>query len=237
MKQMEFIKILTKSLKENSVSDVNEIIEDYNDHFEYKLLDGYTEEEISRKLGDPQELATQYESDYVATVQTNKVITYFGLSVTDFFAAIFIIILCGWIIVSFATSLVSLAIFGTLFTGITPFSWFPTMPYWCGAIISIWFLSFFVLMLVVTYYSYLYLRQLIKALSRFNKNSINQAQGNPILPSVGTTPILNKKTSRVIRKTIQLSLSAFAISLILGFLVCWIVSGNIEFWHAFGWFM
>jgi len=124
-----------------------------------------------------------------------------------------------------------------LFTGITPFSWFPTMPYWCGAIISIWFLSFFVLMLVVTYYSFLYLKQLISALSRFNKNSVNQVHGNPVLPSIGTTPILNKKKSRIIRKILQLSLSAFAISIILGYLVCWIVSGSVEFWHAFGWFM
>lgn len=237
MNQKEFIRLLSKALKDNDVTDITEIIEEYNYHFEYKLMDGYTEEEISTKLGNPIDLANQYESTYVSTHRPNKYLSFVSLGIMNFFALNFLLIIAGWIIISFATSLVSFGIFGVLFVGVTPFEWFPTMPYWCGAIISIWFLSFFVLMIVVTYYSFLYLKQLVKSLSRFNKNTINQVKGTPTLPNIGTTPSLNNKTARIIRKTLQLSLSAFAISIILGYLVCWIVSGNVEFWHAFGWFM
>ena len=237
MKQTEFIKLLAKTLNENKVIDIEEIVEEYNDHYEYKLLDGYTEDEISKKLGNPTDLASQYEtSDITQSESSHKVLIYTGLLFGDIFMAMFYIILISWIIVSSAFSVVNFAIFGTLFIGVIPFSWFPVIPYWCGAILSISLLSLGVFMIVVTYYSYLYLKQVFKSYKRFHNNSINQVCHRPTLPSISSTPILNKKTSRLVRKVIQLSLTTFAVSFILGYVVCSITSGNIEFWHAFGWF-
>lgn len=37
--------------------DAGEILEEYEQHFAFKLADGYTEQEIARNLGSPFEIA------------------------------------------------------------------------------------------------------------------------------------------------------------------------------------
>ena len=61
MKKNEFLAKLTSVLEKNQVADAAEIIEEYAQHFAFKLADGYSEEEIAARLGDPEQLAMQYE--------------------------------------------------------------------------------------------------------------------------------------------------------------------------------
>ncbi len=58
----QFLDLLKEELKHNNVPDAEDIIEEYEQHFSFKLADGYSEEEISAKLGDPKSLADQYDS-------------------------------------------------------------------------------------------------------------------------------------------------------------------------------
>ena len=62
MTKNQFIDLLKEELKHNNVPDAEDIIEKYEQHFSFKLADGYSEEEISAKLGDPKSLADQYDS-------------------------------------------------------------------------------------------------------------------------------------------------------------------------------
>ena len=50
MNRNEFIETLTKKLRENNISDIDEIIAEYEEHFNFKLSDGYSEEEIAALL-------------------------------------------------------------------------------------------------------------------------------------------------------------------------------------------
>ena len=49
-----------KELKARGVADAADIEEEYEQHFAFKLADGYSEEEIAAKLGGPAKLAAQF---------------------------------------------------------------------------------------------------------------------------------------------------------------------------------
>ena len=55
----EFLLQLKNELK-NNISDTDDILSEYEQHFAFKCADGFSEEEIAAKLGDPAELASQF---------------------------------------------------------------------------------------------------------------------------------------------------------------------------------
>ena len=62
MTKSEFLSKLAYELKKNNISDAHDIISEYEQHFAFKTADGFSEEEIAAKLGDPAVLAAQFES-------------------------------------------------------------------------------------------------------------------------------------------------------------------------------
>lgn len=237
MKQRMFIEVLEKKLIQNKVSDIEEIISEYQEHFSYKLEDGYSEEEISIKLGDPTLLANQYAEDNEEPIQNKKFLSVLGLGVLDPFAFMFLVLFIAWIIVLFVFSLSVLGIGFSLFLNISPMGLIPYLPYWCGAVLGVSMISLSILSFVGTYYSYLYLKQVSKSYLRFHKNVFAVANNRPTLPSLSNHPLLSKKKSRRLRSVILMSLNAFAVSFIIGYLVCAIFAESFEFWHVFNWFV
>ena len=63
MTKNEFLSKLADELRKNNVSDADEIISEYEQHFAFKMADGFSEEEIAAKLGDPAAVAAQFESE------------------------------------------------------------------------------------------------------------------------------------------------------------------------------
>ena len=57
MNKKEFMDKLKNSLLESGISDMEDILNEYEEHFLFKMADGFSEEEVSLKLGDPKELA------------------------------------------------------------------------------------------------------------------------------------------------------------------------------------
>lgn len=57
MKKNEFMTKLADELKKRGVEDADDVAAEYEQHFAFKLADGYSEEEIAAKLGDPVALA------------------------------------------------------------------------------------------------------------------------------------------------------------------------------------
>lgn len=237
MNKKLFIDTLTKHLKENNVTDIDDILFEYIEHFNYKLEDGYSEKEISIKLGDPIFLASQYKGINVVPEKNKLIFTITGLIFSDIFMLSFLIIFIAWIVVLFVFSITSLGIGILLFTNLNVYDLIPYLPYWNGAILGISFVSMFILSIVGTYYNYLYLKQLTKSYMRFHKNSIAQSTGNPSLPSLAIHPKLSKVTSRRLRSVVLFTLNAFAISFILGYLVSSFTAKSFEFWHVYDWFV
>lgn len=62
MTKQQFIETLEIELKRRNISEISDIIEEYEQHFAFKLADGYAEEEIAAKLGDPKGIAAQYDA-------------------------------------------------------------------------------------------------------------------------------------------------------------------------------
>lgn len=57
MTKNEFMARLTSELQKRNVADAADVVEEYEQHFAFKLADGYAEEEIAARLGDPAALA------------------------------------------------------------------------------------------------------------------------------------------------------------------------------------
>ena len=63
MTKNEFLSRLEAELEARRVPEPEDILGEYRRHFEYKLADGYSEEEIAARLGAPEELAAQSEPE------------------------------------------------------------------------------------------------------------------------------------------------------------------------------
>ncbi len=60
MTKKQYLDALEKELRSRRVADVEEVLSDYEAHFARKAADGYSEEDIARKLGTPQDIANDF---------------------------------------------------------------------------------------------------------------------------------------------------------------------------------
>ena len=61
MTKTEFMTQLAAELHKRNIADAADVLEEYEQHFAFKLADGYSEEEIAARLGRPAELAAQFD--------------------------------------------------------------------------------------------------------------------------------------------------------------------------------
>ena len=78
MTKLEFMTQLERALKKHGAADCEDIMEEYEQHFAFKLADGYSEEEISAKLGAPEELAQQFAPAAQKKPGAGRFFTVFG---------------------------------------------------------------------------------------------------------------------------------------------------------------
>ena len=236
MKKNEFLAKLTSVLEKNQVADAAEIIEEYAQHFAFKLADGYSEEEIAARLGDPEQLAMQYERGSSAATKGSGVLTKIGVGFADVFAGLFFLLLAAAGLVIAAAAIAFAAVGVCMIAGASPYSLIPSMPYWCGAIIGVSLVALGVLAAVGCIYYWALIRQLVRSFGRFQHNIIAAATGDPVLPSLPAHVQLAPKTNRRLRSLALIALLAFAVCFILAIVACVLSAGNIQFWHTWGWF-
>ena len=118
MTKSEFMTAPAAELNQRKIEDSEDILDEYRQHFAFKLADGYTEEEIAAKLGDPVRLAAQFEpSDTSRSGEKHSAaLTWLWLSWADLFFGVFAALLIAFGLVLCACGLS----FGL--TGTTPFS-------------------------------------------------------------------------------------------------------------------
>lgn len=107
MKKTEFLNKLREELERRNVADAADILEEYEQHFGLKLADGFFEEEIAARLGDPAILAAQFDETERAPQKESgsKPLTVIGLGFADVFAGLFFLLLAGFGIVLAAAAL------------------------------------------------------------------------------------------------------------------------------------
>lgn len=237
MTKTEFLAKLAAGLQKNKVPDAKEIISEYQAHFAFKLADGFSEEEICAKLGDPALLAAQFE---MAGASAKPVwrpgFTAVGLGFTDLFAGVFFALLGAWALIlgAFAISCGALSV--CLLGDINLNGLIPPMPYWCGAVFGLTFLGLTVLAVVGAIYFAAFFRQLCRSFGRFHHNAMAAASGRPILPALPIAPQFTPKAKRRLRRVALVSLAFFAVSFVLGMIAAMASAEAFAFWHAWGWF-
>jgi len=237
MTKNEFLSRLADELKKNKIIDAADIISEYEQHFAFKLADGFSEEEIAAKLGNPAELAAQFAGGSDEIIQRGrKTVAVIGLSIIDLLAGAFFILLMAWEVVMAVFSLSNAVIAICLFSGTNLGTLIPSMPYWCGVVFALSLAGLSVLTAVGCIFFAAFIRQLMRSYSRFRRNTIAAVSGSALLPSVAIHPQLPAKLKRRIRSVALFSLALFAACFVLGAILSMIAAGAIEFWHAWGWF-
>lgn len=72
MNKQQYLEKLSKLLRKLPKEDREDIISDYEEHFAIGLEKGRTEEEISRALGNPKNVAKQITADHMVRIAENK---------------------------------------------------------------------------------------------------------------------------------------------------------------------
>lgn len=239
MTKNEFMSLFSKRLKERDVADIEDIVAEYEQHFLFKMKDGYSEEEIARKLGDPAMLADQYDaSEGRAPSGTGKkAVTYLGLAFADLFVGAFFLTLYAFGVVLGALAIACAILGACLLGGMSPFGWIPYLPYGCAALFAIGLLSLAVLSAAGAWYWFAFVRQLLRSYGRYHRNCLASASGEPTLPSLAVHAQWAPRTRRRLRQVAMVSLCVLAVSLIAGYVVCAISAGALEWWHVWNWFV
>ena len=238
MTKLEFMSRLESELCKRNVTDAAEVIEEYEEHFAFKLADGYAEEEIAAKLGRPEDLAAQFgEADAPRQKSGSKPLVVAGLCFADLFAGLFFLLLAGFCLVMAAATLAFAGVAVCLLGGLNPYGLIPAMPYWCGAILALSLAALAVLTAVGCGYYTAFLHQMIRSFGRFQHNKLAAASGGAALPPLGINPQFSAKAKRRLRAVALVSLVLFAGGIVLSFVVCALSAGSFQFWHAWGWFV
>jgi uncharacterized membrane protein len=240
MNKNDFLTELRKKLSLLKVADIEDIIAEYEQHFNFKLADGYSEEEIAVKLGHPEELAQQFataEEPKARKTKGNKALAAVGLSFADILVAALFILLYGLVVVLAALAAATCTTGVCLALNIDGFGLIPSMPYGCALIYAIAFMALSVLSVTAMIYCFLYIRQLGRAYRRWHKNVLALAGGKPVYPALATHPRISPKFKRRLRRVTLVSLTMFAVGFIAGYIVCALSAGAFEYWHTWSWFV
>lgn len=112
----------------------------------------------------------------------------------------------------------------------------PSMPYYCGVILALALAALALLSFAGCVYYGAFLRQLVRAFSRFQKNALASASGGALLPALAIAPQFSAAKKRRLRSTALIALILFAALFVLSYVVCAFAAGSLEFWHAWNWF-
>ncbi|UOO37179.1 DUF1700 domain-containing protein [Oscillospiraceae bacterium CM] len=237
MTKQEYLNELKNQLKANNVSDIDEILAEYKEHFDRKMADGYTEEEIAKKLGAPPEIAAQFALSGTAkeVIKSNKIFAGVGLFFADIFVASFFALLFSWVLV-LALSAVSSCLVGLclLLRPLLPaFVLLPVMPYAGGALLGIDLIALGVLFAVAAVWFIALTRQMARAYRRWHKNVMTDGK----YPPYALHPVMKDTARRQLRIVGLLAVLIFVVFFAVSYVVLAISAGAVEFWHVWHWFV
>lgn len=232
MTRNEYLARLKSELENRKIADADDIVSEYEQHFAFKLADGYTEEEIAAKLGSAKSIAEQF-GEFDKRPSGGRVLLKIALACAAFFEAVFYIIFSAFAIILGAASIALAATGLSLVFNFDISGLIPEMPYIGALLIGVCLLGLALLFFIAAFYCLAQVRQMIKASVRWHKNMTS----SNALPPLPWSPRFNNKTRRGIRAVFTWSLIIFGVFFILGYCVLAIKTGDLEFWHALNWFM
>ncbi len=241
MTKSEFLSELALELNKNKIPDADDIISEYEQHFAFKTADGFSEEEIASRLGDPAVLARQFEASRPGASDKGprgrRILTVTGLVFADFFIAMLFIVLIAWEIVMAVFTAACAVISVFLAGGLNIASLLPGMPYGNAVLFAVSFALLAVISAAGTIYFAAFVRQLMRSYGRFHHNALAADTGKGQLPSLPINPQLPPRANRRLRTLVLIATVFFVIFCVSSFIASMIASGAAEFWHVWGWFV
>lgn len=236
MNQKQYLDALEKELRKHQVADVDEVLADYEAHFARKQADGYTEEEIARKLGTPQEIAADFLPELGADTADGPRkaggMTRVALCLLDLFAVPVFITLYAWAIVMFAGSVAAFALGAYIALGLDLISVIPVLTVAGGILMGVGIAALAGLLFMGSIWFLMLAGQMTRAYLRWHGN---RWFGRHEL-SLPLTPQITGKKRRVIRTVVLVTLIAFILLFVAGFIVLSVQAGTAGFWHHWHWF-
>jgi len=229
MNREQYLSTLRKELHANKVEDIEEIIAEYEEHFANKLADGYGEEEIAAKLVKPAIIAKQFVLDPGRAKGAN-VLTKIGIVALDMVMAP-----VDAALYAFAAALAAGAVglcTGGLYMMLSAGFSFAPMPFAARALMGVSMIALSVLTGAGTVYYTALINQLNRAYGRWHKKAMTGHPG----PSYSAVPKLSGKLKRRLRRVTLISLLAFIVITVAGYIYMSIAAGALGFWHAWHWF-
>lgn len=235
MTKLEYLERLHTELNRLNVRDVDDITAEYEQHFAFKLADGFSEEEISAKLGTPAAIAAQFAADGGAAKKSpgKKAFLAVWLTLLGFLEALLDMTFFAFIIGIFAAAVACGAIGVCLIGRLNIAGLLPSMPYAGAILFGVCFLALAVLFFLAAYYCFAYLRQIVRASVRWRKNILSDG----LLPPLPYSPQFQPKARRTLRALLLWALAVFGVTFVLSYAVLAIQAGAWEFWHVYGWFV
>ncbi len=236
MTKTEYLEQLKQALKQQNINDTDEIILEYEQHFAFKLADGYSEEEIAAKLGSPATIAAQFdtgETKQKSGGKGKKVFLTIWLTLLGILETALDLVFAAFGIGVFGAA-VAFATAGVCLVGrLNIANLIPNMPYSGAIILGVSLIALAVLFFVLAVYCFAFLRQIVKASIRWRKNMLSETT----LPLLPTSPQFQPKNRRALRNVLLLSLAVFGILFVVGYIVLALQAGSLGFWHVYGWFV
>ncbi len=235
MDKNRYLQELEAALRGRKVSDVDEILDEYTQHFEHKAAEGFTEEETAARLGDPAAVAEQFRSAEQPPAHGRsggKALLAVGLGFTHLFAGSGFLVLFCCVLVLGALALASFTLGGCLVAGANIAGLLPPMPYFGALLFGLSFFALGVLGAVGTLQLELYSVQWIRVYARWTRNTM----GGGRYPPLSVTPRTGRRLGRAMRLLTVVSLVLFLVLAVAAWIALTVHVGSMEFWHALGWF-
>ncbi len=214
MTKQQFLDQLSKGLTVKHVSDVSDIIEDYEVYYAEQIALGKTEEDISLSLGDIDSIIHDYAS-YASGEKKH----WFDLVTISFLAIPLLIMNYGLLIIFAASSLAFWGIAIYYLFGLSSLSFIPMIPLLpkIGFIITLFVYSLFMFSLSVRYYG---------ILKSMTKQFIVKQQIR-----IGEFP-----QKKIYQQIFRYSSISMMILTVIVYLVSALVAKDFQFWHVWEWF-
>lgn len=226
MNKITFIKQLTDGLKKLGIIDIEEIIKDYEAHFENELLKGRTEEEISKALGRIDDILIDFSPENEIKKQRKLMNTY-SVILSDIF--IYLGMLSLYIV---NLALLQLALSSLLLSMYTMFSMnffnlIPNLIFPFSLVVGLAFLALTLASFGLSAMLFKYLNILMKRLGLWHKQ---------ILKGQYLHQFISVNQSKIMKRISLWSGLAFILLFIITYIVGFSMTNNPQFWETWHWF-
>jgi uncharacterized membrane protein len=235
MNKQEYLAKLDAALRAAHVPDSGDILEEYAEHFDRKMQDGYGEEEVAARLTPPAEIASQFTAIGPGKEAAGiRAMILIGLSCADLLGFPTFIALYAWVAAMAALAVGSAGLGILLATGLRVGSFIPPMPYFCALLAGIAMLGLTALAAIGTEYCRLYVTQLVRVYLRWHSAALGR--GASASPPLAMHPQLPIRKRRFMRDAALIALVVCAVACVGWYVSLVIATGAFEPWHALGWF-